>query len=96
MIALLTSFWLLLLVTYLLRFGIACQVLALPHRRLVCYCRLFEVVDPNKRERGSAQHQREVFLFNDMLMVGVTSLKALHSRSSRPFSFIFKSKSTKL
>jgi len=45
------------------------QALALPHRRLVCYCRLFEVVDPNKRERGTGQHQREVFLFNDMLMV---------------------------
>jgi len=47
------------------------QVLALPHRRLVCYCRLFEVFDPNKRERGTGQHQREVFLFNDMLMVNV-------------------------
>jgi len=45
------------------------QVLASPHRRLVCYCRLFEVVDPNKRERTAGQHQREIFLFNDMLMV---------------------------
>ncbi|XP_067129001.1 IQ motif and SEC7 domain-containing protein 1 isoform X3 [Centruroides vittatus] len=42
--------------------------LALPHRRLVCYCRLYEVYDVNKKERPGI-HQREVFLFNDMLMV---------------------------
>ena len=28
-----------------------CPDLALPHRRLVCYCRLYEVNDPNKKER---------------------------------------------
>ena len=28
-----------------------CPNLALPHRRLVCYCRLYEVNDPNKKER---------------------------------------------
>ncbi|XP_074646993.1 IQ motif and SEC7 domain-containing protein 1-like [Tubulanus polymorphus] len=42
--------------------------LALPHRRLVCYCRLYEVHDPNKREKLGL-HQREVFLFNDLLLV---------------------------
>ncbi|KAF5399024.1 hypothetical protein PHET_06906, partial [Paragonimus heterotremus] len=42
--------------------------LALPSRRLVCYCRLYEVPDKNKKERPGA-HQREVFLFNDLLLV---------------------------
>ncbi|KAH3890113.1 hypothetical protein DPMN_014184 [Dreissena polymorpha] len=42
--------------------------LALPHRRLVCYCRLYQVHDPNKKEKIGL-HQREVFLFNDLLMV---------------------------
>lgn len=44
------------------------QQLALPHRRLVCYCRLYEVHDPNKKEKIGL-HQREVFLFNDLLLV---------------------------
>lgn len=44
------------------------QNLALPHRRLVCYCRLYEVYDVSKKERPGV-HQREVFLFNDLLMV---------------------------
>ncbi|XP_016891352.1 IQ motif and SEC7 domain-containing protein 2-like [Cynoglossus semilaevis] len=43
-------------------------VLSLPHRRLVCCCQLFEVPDPNRAQRSSV-HQREVFLFNDLLMV---------------------------
>ncbi|MCL4122177.1 UNVERIFIED_CONTAM: hypothetical protein GTU68_063758 [Idotea baltica] len=43
-------------------------VLALPHRRLVCYCRLYETPDPNKKERVGL-HQREVFLFNDLLVI---------------------------
>jgi len=42
--------------------------LSLAHRRLVCYCRLYEVQDPNKREKLGL-HQREIFLFNDLLMV---------------------------
>uniref|UniRef100_A0A0A9W1S5 IQ motif and SEC7 domain-containing protein 1 n=4 Tax=Lygus hesperus TaxID=30085 RepID=A0A0A9W1S5_LYGHE len=42
--------------------------LALPHRRLVCYCRLYEVHDANKKERPGV-HQREVFLFNDLLVI---------------------------
>ena len=28
-----------------------CPNLAVPHRRLVCYCRLYEVNDPYKKER---------------------------------------------
>lgn len=40
----------------------------MPHRRLVCCCQLFEVPDPNRGQR-SGVHQREVFLFNDLLMV---------------------------
>lgn len=42
--------------------------LAIPSRRLVCFCRLYEVYDVNKKDRAG-QHQREVFLFNDMLLV---------------------------
>ncbi|XP_050712027.1 IQ motif and SEC7 domain-containing protein 1-like isoform X3 [Eriocheir sinensis] len=42
--------------------------LALPHRRLVCYCRLYEIPDVSKKERVGV-HQREVFLFNDLLVV---------------------------
>uniref|UniRef100_A0A9J8BB82 IQ motif and Sec7 domain ArfGEF 1 n=2 Tax=Cyprinus carpio TaxID=7962 RepID=A0A9J8BB82_CYPCA len=44
------------------------SVLSLPHRRLVCYCRLFEVPDPNKPQKLGL-HQREIFLFNDLLVV---------------------------
>ncbi|XP_067408212.1 IQ motif and SEC7 domain-containing protein 2 [Emydura macquarii macquarii] len=43
-------------------------VLSLPHRRLVCCCQLFEVPDPNRPQRLGL-HQREVFLFNDLLVV---------------------------
>ncbi|KAK9751782.1 Sec7 domain [Popillia japonica] len=42
--------------------------LALPHRRLVCYCRLYEIPDISKKERPGV-HQREVFLFNDLLVI---------------------------
>ncbi|XP_076625172.1 brefeldin-resistant Arf-GEF family protein schizo isoform X5 [Colletes latitarsis] len=42
--------------------------MALPHRRLVCYCRLYEIPDIHKKERPGV-HQREVFLFNDLLVV---------------------------
>lgn len=44
------------------------QNLALPHRRLVCYCRLYEVPDVNKKDKQGV-HQREVFLFNDLLVI---------------------------
>lgn len=42
--------------------------LALQHRRLVCYCRLYEIPDLNRKERIGL-HQREVFLFNDILVI---------------------------
>ena len=38
------------------------------HRRLVCYCRLYEIYDVTRREKSTA-HQREVYLFNDLLVV---------------------------
>uniref|UniRef100_A0A8C1AFR5 IQ motif and Sec7 domain ArfGEF 2b n=1 Tax=Cyprinus carpio carpio TaxID=630221 RepID=A0A8C1AFR5_CYPCA len=44
------------------------EVLSLPHRRLVCCCQLYEVPDPNRPQR-SGVHQREVFLFNDLIVV---------------------------
>ncbi|KAM7114164.1 IQ motif and SEC7 domain-containing protein 3 isoform 2-T2 [Molossus nigricans] len=43
-------------------------VLSVPHRRLVCCSRLFEVADVNKLQKQAA-HQREVFLFNDLLVI---------------------------
>ncbi|XP_051547225.1 IQ motif and SEC7 domain-containing protein 3 isoform X2 [Myxocyprinus asiaticus] len=43
-------------------------VLSVPHRRLVCCSRLFEVIDINKAQKQAA-HQREVFLFNDLLVI---------------------------
>ncbi|KAG5282286.1 hypothetical protein AALO_G00054320, partial [Alosa alosa] len=43
-------------------------VLSLPHRRLVCCCQLYEVPDTNRPQRTGV-HQREVFLFNDLLVV---------------------------
>ena len=48
--------------------------LTAPHRRLVCYCRLYEIYDLSKRERLTA-HQREVFLFNDLLVVSSRSFQ---------------------
>ena len=39
------------------------------HRRLVCFCRLTEIVDIHKKEKRSNAHQRGVFLFNDLLVV---------------------------
>ncbi|VDP03855.1 unnamed protein product [Heligmosomoides polygyrus] len=38
-------------------------------RRLVCYCRLQQVMDPS-RKQSVGSHERDVFLFNDMLVVG--------------------------
>ncbi|XP_058882889.1 IQ motif and SEC7 domain-containing protein 3-like isoform X2 [Acipenser ruthenus] len=43
-------------------------VLSVPHRRLVCCSRLFEVADVNKAQKQAA-HQREVFLFNDLMVI---------------------------
>jgi len=44
------------------------QQMAIPCRRLVCYCRLCEVADITKKENLD-RHQREIFLFNDILLV---------------------------
>lgn len=42
--------------------------LALPFRRLVCYCRMYQVSDVTRPQRPGL-HTREVFLFNDLLLV---------------------------
>ncbi|XP_056462052.1 IQ motif and SEC7 domain-containing protein 1 isoform X2 [Gadus chalcogrammus] len=65
-----------------LHHGLGC-VLSLPHRRLVCYCRLFEVPDPNKPQKLGV-HQREIFLFNDLLVVTKIFQK---KRNSVTYSF---------
>ncbi|XP_053478539.1 IQ motif and SEC7 domain-containing protein 3 [Ictalurus furcatus] len=43
-------------------------ILSVPHRRLVCCSRLYEVSDVNKPQK-QASHQREVFLFNDLIVI---------------------------
>ena len=43
---------------------------ALPHRRLVCLVQLYEVLDLTKKEKANS-HQRECFLFNDLLVVNI-------------------------
>ncbi|EFO26104.1 loner ISO1 [Loa loa] len=48
--------------------------LAEPHRRLVCYCRLNQIIDRSKRQPANA-HQREVFLFNDLLLIAKMASK---------------------
>jgi len=49
----------------------------------VCYCRLYEVPDTNKKEKAGC-HQREVFLFNDLLVL----TKIFHKkRNSVTYSF---------
>ena len=41
-----------------------------PHRRLVCLCRLAEVADINtKKEAEASSHYRDIWLFNDMMLV---------------------------
>ncbi|KAL4659540.1 IQ motif and SEC7 domain-containing protein 3-like isoform X2 [Arapaima gigas] len=58
-------------------------VLSVPHRRLVCCSRLFEVSDVNKAQKQAA-HQREVFLFNDLIVILKLSPK---KRSSATYTF---------
>lgn len=60
----------------------------MPHRRLVCCCQLFEVPDPNRGQR-SGVHQREVFLFNDLLMVFNTRLHHLRLCKSSHSGLMF-------
>eukprot|EP00094_Tigriopus_californicus_P004278 TCALIF_04124-PA protein Name:"Similar to IQSEC1 IQ motif and SEC7 domain-containing protein 1 (Homo sapiens)" AED:0.58 eAED:0.58 QI:0/0/0/0.5/1/1/2/0/1006 len=51
--------------------------LAEAHRRLVCLCRLYEVIDINaKKEPTTSLHQRDIFLFNDLLVVTKQSSKS--------------------
>ena len=46
------------------------------HRRLVCLCRLFEVTNINARKSSDASlHSRDLFLFNDLLIVAKQSGK---------------------
>uniref|UniRef100_A0A0N5AGQ8 SEC7 domain-containing protein n=1 Tax=Syphacia muris TaxID=451379 RepID=A0A0N5AGQ8_9BILA len=45
-----------------------------PHRRLVCYCRLNQISDRTRRQASNV-HQREVFLFNDLILIAKTSNK---------------------
>ena len=42
----------------------------LQHRRLISCVKLYEVYDLTKKEKSN-QHQRDVFLFNDMLVVRI-------------------------
>lgn len=41
-------------------------------RRLVCYCRLQQINDPLKKQAKN-RHERDVFLFNDMLVIAKSS-----------------------
>ena len=44
--------------------------LAEPHRRLVCLCRLYEVLDINTEVAPTeGEHYRDIILFNDLLVV---------------------------
>ena len=58
------------------------------HRRLVCFCRLTEVMDINKREKKAGAHQRGVFLFNDVMVVTKSVAgKSASSKSSSSHQF---------
>ncbi|XP_048405422.1 IQ motif and SEC7 domain-containing protein 3-like [Stegostoma tigrinum] len=57
--------------------------LSVPHRRLVCCSRLFEIMDINKAQKQAA-HQREVFLFNDLVVILKLCAK---KRSSATYTF---------
>ena len=51
------------------------------HRRLVCLCRLFEVTNINARKSSDANlHSRDLFLFNDLLIVTKQSGKNVYSQ----------------
>lgn len=62
------------------------------HRRLVCYCRLHSVVDAGKKQSESA-HERDVYLFNDMILV----TKSVPKKKTRNgYQYVLKSHSTLL
>jgi IQ motif/SEC7 domain-containing protein len=50
--------------------------LAEPHRRLICYCRLNQVLDLNRKQTPT-DHNRELFLFNDLLIIAKTIKRKL-------------------
>lgn len=51
------------------------------HRRLVCLCRLFEVTNINSRKENGS-HQRDLFLFNDLLLVTKMTSKGSNGKSA--------------
>lgn len=51
---------------------------------MVCYCRLYEIYDIIKREKLTA-HQREVYLFNDLLII-----TKLSGKKNQEFRQIFR------
>jgi IQ motif/SEC7 domain-containing protein len=51
-------------------------------RRLVCFCRVTEVTDINKKEKKDA-HQRGLFLFNDLLVVTKAEKSSSSSRKNK-------------
>ncbi|RWS31868.1 IQ motif and SEC7 domain-containing protein 1-like protein [Leptotrombidium deliense] len=57
--------------------------LCLTWRRLVCFCRLYEIIDLNKKE-SAHKHQREIFLFNDLLLITKLTSKKSNSTSTCP------------
>jgi IQ motif/SEC7 domain-containing protein len=48
--------------------------IAQQHRRLVCYCRLFEIESLSESAKINL-HQREAFLFNDIIVIAKISNK---------------------
>ena len=62
--------------------------LVLESRRLVCYCRLFEVKD--RRVKDRERHQREVFLFNDLLLVTKLSPRTRNQRLTSIPEYIYR------
>lgn len=61
--------------------------LSQPHRRLVCYCRLYEIQDINRKEKVG-QHQRDAFLFNDLLLITKTTSR---SRNNSTVEYQYRS-----
>ena len=57
-------------------------------RRLVCFCRLTEVTDVNKPgKKSGSDHQRGVFLFNDLVIVAKTVTKGKKTTHVYKYSF---------
>ncbi|CAD5220346.1 unnamed protein product [Bursaphelenchus okinawaensis] len=55
------------------------------HRRLICYCRLNQIIDPAKKQSITA-HQREIFLFNDIMLITKNV-----SKKKAPAQYVLKS-----